>query len=101
MVALPLILGAASIGAGALEASAARGQANKAAAQQQIAMQAQERASRAAEEDAQLQATGQDASTRIARAAGLHILGFQGASAGAVDSTLGASPKGSASTLGG
>lgn len=99
-----LLIGALTVGAGALEASAASRQQNAALASQQQAQAAQERASRAAEEDAQLQATGQSAAQRIARAAGKRVLAFQGDSApdpGALSSTLGQSNKGVGATLGG
>ncbi len=100
-ILVPLIVGAATVGAGALEASAARRQQSQALAMQQQATDAQERASRAAEEDAQLQATGQSAAQRIARASGLRVLQFQGASASNDNTTLGSTAKGVAANLGG
>jgi hypothetical protein len=103
-VLIPLVLTAATVGAGIYENAASNRQLAAGQAQQQVALQAQERASRAAEEDAQLQATGQSMSQQIARASGLRVLQFGGASqsgAGGLQSTLGDSSKGSATTLGG
>ncbi|HZL00479.1 MAG TPA: hypothetical protein VFC47_11330 [Caulobacteraceae bacterium] len=72
----------ATVGIGLYQAHEQSQAAGNALAEQTQASNAQERSSRAAEEDAQLQASGQDASARIARAAGQRVLAFQGDSAG-------------------
>lgn len=75
--------------------SASKAQA-AAAAEQKKATDAQLRESRAAEEDAQLQASNGTAAARIARAAGKRVLAFQG-----VDTGVGGGNKQLADTLGG